>query len=67
MNIRINKHRFDTLKEDLIEVDTHFKQHSHNFNRDARFTVIEQIKKTVDNNEVKFILEKKENFLITFG
>ena len=65
MNIRINKHRFDTLKEEQIEVDTHFKQHSHNFNRDARFTIIEQIKKTGDKNEIRFILEKRENFWIT--
>ena len=60
-----NKHHFNTLTEDQIEVDTHFKQHSHNFDIDARFTIVEQIKKTGDKNEIRFILEKREKCWIT--
>ena len=64
MNIRINKHRFDSLSDDGLEVCKHFHQPNHSFNRDARFTVIEQIKKPFNKEETRKLLEKRENFWI---
>ena len=46
MNLRMNGHRSDAKKIDKLAVDTHFLEPGHNFNRDAKFTIIEQITKT---------------------
>lgn len=65
-NLRLNKHRNDAKnpKEDTIEACKHFNQH-HRFNRDAKFTLIEQIKdKRKSREELRTILLKRENFWI---
>ena len=40
-NERLNKHRFDVHEQDAQEVDKHFNLPGHNFDRDARFSLIE--------------------------
>ena len=65
MNIRINKHRNDVFREDAISVCKHFKQPYHTFNKDARFTIIEELKrKDKSLKEMRTILEKREDFWI---
>ena len=65
INIRINKHRFDTLQEDqleILEICEHFKISSHSFNRNARFTIIEQVKKSFSKEETRYLLKKERTF-----
>ena len=65
MNIRINKHRNDVLREDAINVCQHFKQPTHKFNRDAKITIIEELKKKDKSlKEMRKILEEREDFWI---
>lgn len=62
MNIRLNKHRNDVLREDAIKVCKHFNQPSHDFNRDAKITIIEELRKK--NQPLKImrrILEQRED------
>ena len=44
LNIRINKHRNDTFREDAIMVCQHFNETTHTFKDHAKFTIIETIK-----------------------
>ena len=44
-NVRMNGHRSDAKKPDKLAVDAHFLQPGHNFERDAKFTIIEKITK----------------------
>ena len=46
MNLRTNGHRSDAKKHHKLAVDTHFLEPGHDFNRDAKFTIIEKIMKT---------------------
>ena len=69
MNIRINKHRNDVFREDAISVCQHFTQTSHEFNRHAKVTIIEQLenqnqtleqmRKTLENREDHWIKRLK--------
>ena len=62
MNLRINGHRSDVDK-DKLAVDTHFAQPGHNFERDARFTIIEKIKKAnLPQEELTNLLLRREDF-----
>ena len=54
LNIRINKHRNDVLKDDAILACRHFSETQHTFNEDAKFTIIETL-----NNQGKCLLEKR--------
>ena len=63
MNIRINKHRNDGFREDAIQVCQHFKQPSHNFNKDAKITIIEELKmRNQPLHKMRKILEQREDF-----
>ena len=63
MNIRINNHRNDVFKEDAISAIKHFSTADHNFNRDAKFTVIEQIKDpSKEKLQLREILKNREDF-----
>ena len=62
-NIRLNNHRKDSKRNDTIPASKHFNGHDHNFSRDARFTLIEQIKNENQNN-ITETLKKRENFWI---
>ena len=54
------------MSEELMQfgLDRHFNCPNHDFNRDAKFTVIEELKNTdsFDKEKVKYILEKREDF-----
>ena len=65
VNIRINKHRDDCKSPHTIEIDQHFRQTGHDFNKHATFTLIETIKQT-DQPKMKKreMLEKREDFWI---
>ena len=39
----MNGHRSDAKKQDKLAVDAHFLQPGHDFERDAKFTIIEKI------------------------
>ena len=65
MNIRLNKHRNDVRRTDAIDVCKHFNQATHNFNKNAKITIIEQIKnQNKDPQLIRKILEKREDFWI---
>ena len=65
MNIRLNKHRNDVFREDAIKVCRHFKQPGHIFNRDAKVTIIEELKKKDKSLEqMRKTLEDREDFWI---
>ena len=67
-NRRLNTHRHDAYNptEDTIQADTHYSNTGHDFNRDAKFTIIERIK---DNTKTQLqkreILLRRENFWMT--
>ena len=54
MNIRINKHRNDVFREEAIHVCQHFRQVSHNFNKHAKITIIEEVR-----HQNKSIMQKR--------
>ena len=65
-NIRLNNHRHgaNNPTEDTIPAAKHFSI-NHVFNRDAKFTIIEQIKDNSKTKEEKrSILLRRENFWI---
>ena len=65
MNLRINGHRSDAKKIDKLAVDTHFSQAGHNFDRDAKFTIIEKIRKSnLQKEEMTNLLLRREDFWI---
>ena len=41
-NLRLNNHHKDVRRIDAIRADRHFNCPDHDFNRDAKFTVIEE-------------------------
>ena len=63
MNIRINSHRKEVSREDVIPATRHFSEAEHDFNDHATF-IIEQIKfdKTSDasKKDKRAILEKRD-------
>ena len=65
MNIRINKHRDDVFRDDAIQVCQHFKLPLHSFNEDAKFTIIEMLRKQDKTLDVmRRTLEDREDFWI---
>ena len=44
MNFRLNKQRNDVFRQDSILMCQHFKQATHDFNKHAKITIIEQLK-----------------------
>ena len=66
-NIRLNSHHHgaNNPTEDTIPAQEHFNI-NHNFNKDAQFTIIKQIKDQSKSPEEKgAILLQRENFWIT--
>ena len=67
-NIRLNNHRKDANGNNpkAIPASIHFKQPGHNFNKHAKFTVIEQINNTIntDIDTIKIRLKGREDFWI---
>ena len=62
MNIRINKHRNDVFRIDGLDCDKHFQETGHNFDKNAKFTIIEELK---DKNKsplaMRKLLEQRED------
>ena len=46
LSLRINNHRKDVLKSNAIPADRHFAQRDHDFNSDAKFTIIKKLQNT---------------------
>jgi len=66
-NIRLNNHRKDATgnNQKAIPASMHFKQTGHNFNKHAKFTLIEQIKNTTtDKDTIRATLKRREDFWI---
>ena len=67
-NIQLNNHRKDANGNNpkAIPTSTYFKQPGYNFNKHAKFTLIEQINKTIntDIDKIKIRLKRKEDFWI---
>ena len=63
-NIRLNNHRIDANGNNpkAIPASIHFKQPGHNFNKHAKFTLIEQI--NTDIETIKIRLKRSEYFWI---
>ena len=68
-NIRLNNHRSNGYKptNDSIPACKHFHGNGHDFTRDAKFTIIEQIKDANQKpqEEISRIILQRENFWIT--
>ena len=65
LNLRINNHRKDVLKSNAVPADRHFVEIDHDFNTDAKFTIIEQLKNTkLSKESMTEIFIKRENFRI---
>ena len=45
-NLRLNNHRKDVNKWNSLQADQHFRLPGHNFNKHAKFTLIEQLNDT---------------------
>ena len=62
MNERINGHRSDT-RRNKIAVDTHFLEPGHDFDKHAKFTIIEMITNTnLRGTQLTNLLKKREDF-----
>ena len=59
----MNGHRSDAKKQDKLAVDAHFLQPGHDFERDAKFTIIEKItNREITGPNLTRILEQREDF-----
>ena len=64
-NIRLNNHRKDSQNKIPILACKYFQSSNQNFQRDAKFTLIEQFPKTFRTTEqLQLLLKKRENFWI---
>ena len=62
-NIRLNNHRKDSKNKNLTLACKHFQNSNHKFQRDAKFTLIEQTTKTFTTaKQLRLRLKKRENF-----
>ena len=60
---RINGHRSDAKKATSIPVDAHYLQPGHNFDRDTKFTLIEQIRRSdLTKEQMTELLLRREDF-----
>ena len=65
LNLRLNNHRKDVNKQKLLQTDQNFQLNGHNFNKHAKFTLIQQLNDTNINKELlNYRLEKREGFWI---
>ena len=63
LNLRIKNHRKNVLKLNTIPAERHFAQRDHNFNTDAKFTIIEKLQNTkLSKESIMELLKKCENF-----
>ena len=65
LNLGINNHHKNVLNLNAIPADQHFAQRDHDFNTDAKFTIIEKLQNTRLNKEsITELLKNRENFWI---
>ena len=63
INRRLNTHRSDAKKVDSIPVDKHFLEPGHDFDRDFRLIIIEQIgSKNMTKEQIRETLLRREDF-----
>ena len=64
-NIRLNNHRKDRKNENAILACKNFLNSNHNFERDAKLTLLEQITRIfTTTKQLQLLLKKRENFWI---
>ena len=65
-NIRLNNHRKDVKDPNALPADKHFTLPGHDFNKNAKFTLIEKLTKTnkVATETRRERLKHRENFWI---
>ena len=64
-NKRVNKHRNDVRRLDGLAIDRHFDKPDHEFNRDFRLIIIEEIsKRNLTKEQMRELLLKREDFWI---
>ena len=64
-NLRLNNHRKDVKKPDSIMACKHFQKNGHNFNKHAKFIIIDQLTNTTKSKEILTQrLIERENFWI---
>ena len=64
-NIRLNSHRKDVKKVEAIMACKHFQQESHNFKKNAKFTITDQLTNTSKSTEtLTQRLIERENYLV---
>ena len=51
-NLRLNNHRKDVKKDDAIMAYKHFQQQGDNFNKHAKFTIIDKLTNTSKSMEI---------------
>ena len=62
---RINKHRNDTKRGNSISIDQHFRTQDHDFDKDFRIIIIEEISdRNMTREQVRHTLLKREDFWI---
>ena len=62
-NRRVNKHRNDVRRPDGLAIDRHFDQPDHDFNRDFRLILIEEItKRNLTKEQMRELLLRREDF-----
>ena len=65
MHKRINTHRSDAKKQDSIPIDRHFLLPDHNFDRDFKLTIIEEVTKLdLPKEQIRELLLRREDFWI---
>ena len=61
LNLRINNHHKDVLKLSAIPAEQYFAQRDHDFNRDAKFIIIEQLQNTkLSEESITELLKKRD-------
>ena len=65
-NIKLNNHREDMKKVDAIMACKHFQQESHNFNKHAKFTIIDQLTNTSKSNKtlLQRLIEREKFWIL---
>ena len=65
-NLRINTHRFDVKSPKGGRFDKHFNQPGHDYNKNARYILIEQVKQSkMSKKTIRQLLEEREDYWMT--
>ena len=64
--MKFNTHRYDVNQPTGLSFDKHFSAPGHNFDHDARFILLEQVKnyRTLPKEEIRFIMEHREDYWV---